>query len=150
MKSVVELTVTVPRERLAALFADPENATKWMDDVERYEPISGAPGMPGSTYRLVPKRGNMVFVATVVSRELPNEVRLNLEASSVDVAVTGTFVALSPEQTRLVSEEVFRFKGLFNKAFGFVAQAAVRNAHRRHIEAFKRFAEDHGDSGRPG
>jgi hypothetical protein len=35
MRSVVELDINVPQERLAKLFADPENNTKWMDDVER-------------------------------------------------------------------------------------------------------------------
>jgi hypothetical protein len=143
MRSVVELEVDVPQERLAALFADPDNSTRWMDDLERYEPMSGEPGMPGSTYRLVPKTGKMVFVATVISRKLPNEVRLNLDASSVAVSVTGTFVALSSDRTRLVSEEVFSFKGPFHKLFGLVAQRAIRNAHRRHMEAFKRFAEQH-------
>jgi uncharacterized protein YndB with AHSA1/START domain len=141
MKNVIELDINLPRERVAALFADPRNTTKWMDDVERYEPISGEPGMPGSTYRLVPKTGKMVFVATVISRQLPDEARLTLDASSVAVSVTGTFVAVSPDRTRLVSEEVFSFKGLFNKLFGFVAQSSIRNAHRRHMEAFKRFAE---------
>jgi hypothetical protein len=143
MKNVIELDINLPQERVAALFADPRNTTKWMDDVERYEPISGEPGMPGSTYRLVPKTGKMVFVATVISRTLPNEARLTLDASSVSVSVTGTFVAVSPDRTRLVSEEVFSFKGLFNKLFGFVAQGSIRNAHRRHMEAFKRFAEQH-------
>jgi hypothetical protein len=51
------------------------------------------------------------------------------------------FVALSSERTRLISEEVFRFKGLFNKVFGFLAQRSIKKAHRRHMEAFKRFAE---------
>ena len=143
MKSVVELAINAPQAKLADLFADPENNTKWMDDIERYEPISGTAGMPGSKYRLVPKTGNTIFVATVVARDLPNELTLILDASNVVVSVTDKFVALSSEKTKLISEEVFSFKGLFNKVFGFLAQRTIRNAHRRHMEAFKRFAEDH-------
>ncbi len=141
MKSVIELEINVPQAKLAELFADPENNTKWMDDIERYEPISGTPGMPGSTYRLVPKTGNMVFIATVITRNLPNESGLILEASNVVVSVKDEFVALSSEKTKLISEEVFSFKGLFNKIFGFLTQRTIKNAHRRHMEAFKRFAE---------
>jgi hypothetical protein len=144
MKSIVELDIQVPQERLATLFADPENNMKWMDDLDRYEPVSGQPGLPGSKYRLVPKKGKMVFVATVLSRDLPNESRLSLDASNVAVSITGRFVALSPEKTRLISEEVFSFKGLVSKFFGFFAQGAIRKAHRRHMEAFKRFAEQRG------
>ena len=141
MKSVVELEIDVPRDKVVELFTDPENSTKWMDDLERYEPISGDPGIPGSTYRLVPKKGNMIFVATVIARELPNKLRLRLDNSNITVFVKGTFVALSPQKTRLTSEEVFRFKGVFQKIFGFLASSSIKKVHRRHIEAFKRFAE---------
>lgn len=141
MRSVIELEIDVPQARLAKLFADPENNPKWMDELERYEPISGEPGMPGSTYRLVPKKGNMIFVATVIARNLPTEVRLRLNASTVTVSVKDTFVALSPGTTRLISEEEFRFKGLLNRVYGFLAARSIKNAHRRHMEAFKRFAE---------
>ena len=101
--------------------------------------------MPGSTFRLVPKKGDMVFLATVISRTLPDEVRLNLDASSVDVSVTGTFVALSPGSTRLVSEEVFAFKGA-HKLFAFAAEGHIKTAHRRHMDAFKQFAEQHASA----
>ena len=141
VKSIVELDIHSPRQKVAALFADPENNIEWMDDLDRYEPVSGQPGMPGSKYRLVPKKGKMVFVATVIARDLPDESRLSLDASNVTVSVTGRFVALSPERTHLISEEVFSFKGPVARFFGFFAQAAIRKAHRRHMEAFKRFAE---------
>jgi|SRR5947208_3617425 len=144
MKSVVELDINVPQARLADLFANAENSPRWMDDLDRYEAISGEPGMPGSKYRLVPKKGAMVFMATVIARDLPVQARVNLDAPNVAVSVTGTFEALSPSTTRLVSEEVFRFKGPVNKLFGLIAQRAIRAAHRRHMEAFKRFAERRG------
>jgi hypothetical protein len=144
MKSVIELEIDVRQERLAALFADPQQNTRWMDDVDRVETISGQLGMEGSKYRLVPKKGKMVFVATVLARNLPTESHLSLEASNVTVSVKGTLVALSSDRTRLTSEEVFSFKKPINRVFGFLARGAIRNAHRRHMEAFKRFAEAHG------
>jgi hypothetical protein len=97
--------------------------------------------MPGSKYRLVPKKGSMVFVATVLARDLPNQARLSLASPTVDVSVTGTFKVLSPTKTLLVSQELFRFKGTISTIFGFLARFAIRKAHRRHMEAFKAFAE---------
>jgi hypothetical protein len=91
----------------------------------------------------VPKKGKMVFVATVLARDLPAESRLSLDASNVTVSVKGILVPLSSDRTRLTSEEVFRFKGPLNRIFGFLARGAIKNAHRRHMEAFKRFAETH-------
>jgi hypothetical protein len=99
MESVIELEIDVPQARLAALFTDPQQNTMWMDDVDRVETISGQLGMPGSKYRLVPKKGKMVFVATVLERNLPTESHLSLEASNVTVSVKATFVALSVDRT---------------------------------------------------
>jgi polyketide cyclase/dehydrase/lipid transport protein len=144
MKSVVELEIDVPQDTLAALFADPSNMTKWMDDLERYEPLSGEQGMPGSTYRMVPKEGTMVFVATVLSRDLPNEIRLRLDASNVVVSIRVTFSRITPDKTRFISEEEFTFKGLFGTIIGLFAGGSIRKAHRKHMDGFKRFAEQRG------
>lgn len=141
MKSTITVEINRPQAQVAELFSNPRHSTRWMHDVDRIEVVSGELGMPGSKYRLVPKKGNMVFVATVLSRDLPNQVRLSLDSSSVVVSVTGSFKVLSPTKTLLVSQEVFRFKGVVSTIFGFLARFAIRKAHRRHLEAFKAFAE---------
>ncbi|MGZ6143608.1 MAG: SRPBCC family protein [Myxococcales bacterium] len=147
MRSVYEGEIAVPKERLAALYSSPDNNAKWMDDLDRCEPISGDLGSVGSTYRFIPKPGGMAFVATVTVRNLPDEVGLILDSPGVRVSVNGKFVALSPTTTRFTSLEEFTFNGLFGRLFGFLATGAIRKAHRRHMEAFKRFAEQDHPSG---
>jgi hypothetical protein len=144
MRSVIELEIARPLENVAALLADTGNMTKWMDDLERVEPLNGELGMPGSTFRMVGKAGRPQsdFVVTVTGRMLPKTLRLKLQSPSVDVAIADTFTSLSARRTKLVSEEWFRFHGLFNTLFGFLAQSKIRKHHRRHMESFKRFAED--------
>ena len=83
----------------------------------------------------------MVFTARVVATDLPNESQLVLEAPNVVVQVKGTFAAMGPDKTKLISEEIFSFKSLFNKVFGLLARHAIRKAHRQHMESFKRFVE---------
>jgi hypothetical protein len=141
MKNVVQIDIDVPQAKLANLYADPRLNTKWMHDIERIEPISGQLGMPGSKYRLVPKKGDRVFVATVLARNLPSELRLSLEAKNIAISVKGLFVALSPSSTRLTHEQVFDFKGLFSSVGGFLARRSIRKAQARHMEAFKHYAE---------
>lgn len=143
MKSRVELDIRAPQAQLAGLFADPRNNPDWMHDIERIEPISGELGEKGSTYRMVPKRGSMVFVATVVQRALPTQLSLSLNGPSVSVAITDTFRKLSATTTRLISEEVFTFRSRLGKLLGFLSGPAIRRAHRRHMESFKQFAESH-------
>ena len=138
--------ISGPLEKVAELFADPSKSTAWMDDLERYEPLSGQQGMPGSTYRLIPRKGSMVFTATVLERKLPHELRLKLEAANVTVDVHSTLSTIATGQTRLVSEEEFEFKGLA-KIFSLFARPAIRKAHRHHMEAFKQFAERQLDIG---
>src|SRR5919201_1862272 len=87
-KSVVELEINRPQQEVAQLYADPRNSPMWMHDIARYESVSGEPGSPGSTYRLVPKQGDIVFLATVVARNLPDDLRLRLESPQADVEVT--------------------------------------------------------------
>ena len=141
MKDVVEVEITVPQQELAGLFADPRNSPKWMLDLERYEPVSGKEGMPGSMYRLVPKEGEMVFLATVVELNLPGELKLHLKASGVEVAITSTLIALSPTRTKLISEELFTFKGPDNATVSPSVKDAIHAAHSRHMEDFRIFAE---------
>lgn len=141
MRSVVELDINVRQEKLAELFTDPRRNPEWMDDLERIEPVSGDLGAPGSSYRLVPKNGRLTFVARVISRELPTAAALVLEAPNVSVSVTGRFIPLSKTTSRLVSEEIFKFKGVRWKLLELVAQKSIKGSHRKHMEAFKRFAE---------
>ena len=141
MRHVVRLNVGEPQERVAALYSDPRNNPKWMHDVDRCEPLSGEPGAIGSTYRLVPREGQLEFVGTVVSRRLPSEVKLLLDAPSLSVAVTATFEALPGDRTLLVSEQHYTFKGWDNKLRGFLARPAIASAHKRHMAAFRTFAE---------
>src|SRR5204863_7097929 len=105
MKSVVELEIHASRDRVAALFSDPRNTEKWMDDME-YEPLTGSQGEPGSTYHLG-QRDGMWFTATVLAKELPMEVRLRLDLPELEVAITDEFVALPSGHTKLISTEDF-------------------------------------------
>jgi uncharacterized protein YndB with AHSA1/START domain len=141
MRSVVDLEIAAPRERVAELYADPDNNPKWMEDLERNEPISGKLGEPGSRYRMVSKDSDMHFVVTVVSVRLPENVQLHLDWKQSTVDINVDFRQQDVGTTRFVSTEDFNFTGLLPRIFGRLATRAIKSAHRRHMEAFKRFAE---------
>jgi hypothetical protein len=141
MTSHVELDIAAPQARVAELFVDPRNNSRWMDDLDHIEPVSGELGEAGSSYRLVPKKGSMTFVATIVMRALPSEVRLLLRARRISMHATDRFIRVSDRRTRLISEEVFTFDGVVQKVIGFFARRSIAAAHTRHMESFKRFAE---------
>ena len=140
MKSTVIIDVDAPAKEVASLFADPSINVQWMHEIERYEPISGKVGMPGSVYRLIPKRGATSLTATVVKR-FPDQLFLSIEADNVTVEVHGTIKSLENGRTRLISKENFKFKGVWNKVYGTLSHPATHNVHRRNIKALKAFAE---------
>jgi len=141
VRSVVDIEIDAPRELVAELYSDASNNPKWMDDLERNEPISGVPGEPGSSYRMVSRDSDMHFVVTVVSVQLPENVRLHLEWKRSTVDINVDFIQLDTNLTRFVSTEDFRFSGFLPRLGGLLARSAIRAAHRRHMEGFKRFAE---------
>jgi uncharacterized protein YndB with AHSA1/START domain len=144
MRSVVDLEINAPREIVAELYSDPNNNPKWMDDLERNEPISGVLGEPGSKYRMVSKDSDMHFVVTVVSVYLPENVRLHLEWKQSTVDINVDFIQLDVGLTRFISTEDFAFTGFRARLLGLLGRRAIKSAHRRHMEGFKRFAERQG------
>jgi len=143
MKDIVTVEIDAPQAKVAKLFADPRNNPEWMEDLARYEPLGGRQGMPGSTYRLAQRNGQLTFTATVVARDLPREVRLALDSPSVAVAIRNTF-AKRGNSTRLTSTEEFRFKRWFGPVLGWFAKHSIHRAHAKQMQAFKRFAEGVG------
>ena len=141
MKSTVEVEIAAPLDEVSRLLADPRHSAEWMHDLARYELVSGEPGAVGSTYRLVPKDGKLIFLATVQERGPAGELRLHLHSPSVDVAITATLAAIAPDHTRLVSEEVFTFRGVLSLLV-LLAAGPIRASHRRHMEDFKKWVEE--------
>jgi hypothetical protein len=140
MKSIVEVDINLSKANVRRLFTDPANNPKWMDDLKKYEAISGDQGMPDSSYRLIPKKGNRVFTAFVIAQD-DHELKLKLDSHDTQIMITARLIDLSPSKTRLISEEVFTFKGLL-AVFGWLAKPAIHKAHRKHMIDFRDFAEN--------
>ena len=54
MKSVIELEINAPQDRVAELFDNPRMFPRWMDDVDRVEPLSNTSYLSlGADFRIV-------------------------------------------------------------------------------------------------
>lgn len=65
-----------------------------------------------------------------------------LEGSDADVDVKGRFRSLSPTRAESISEEVFTFKDGTDEAVSPSVKEDIQAAHRRHMEDFRRLAEN--------
>lgn len=142
MNYEVEIELELPRDRVAALFDDPENLPKWQRGLLSIEPLAGEPGTPGATSKLVFQMGKreMEMVETILVRDLPERFEAVYDAKNVHNVSRHRFEELGPDRTRWVAENEFRFSG-FMKVIGFLMKGAFPKQSLQYMTDFKAFAE---------
>jgi carbon monoxide dehydrogenase subunit G len=145
MQYTVSIDISLPREKVVALFDNPANLPKWMTGLQSFEHLSGTPGQAGAKSKLVFQMGSrrIEMIETITRRNLPREFSGTYEASGVFNSVTHRFESLDSKTTRYTSEQEFRFTG-FMKMIGFLLPRAFKKQTMKYLENFKRFAENEG------
>lgn len=146
MKYTVHVDLDLPRSRVIELFDSPDSLYKWLRGLQEFEPLSGVPGRVGAKSRFTIKSGgrDIEMIETITKRELPDEFCGTYDAKGCHNIVNNRFIELSPDQTRWESENVFEFQG-FMKVIGFLFKGSFPKQSLKHMEDFKRFAEDGTD-----
>jgi hypothetical protein len=136
------IDIDLPRERMVALFDDPDNLVKWQRGLQSFEHLSGEPGQPGATSRLVFQMGKrrLEMVETITRRELPDAFDGTYDAKGVHNIAENRFTELGPERTRWTARNVFEMKGPM-KLVGLLAPGTFRKQSMKYMEDFKAFAE---------
>ncbi|MFF5792633.1 SRPBCC family protein [Paeniglutamicibacter sp. NPDC012692] len=142
MEFTNEITVNVPRSRFIELFDDPENLKLWQTGLLSFEAVSGTPGEPGATSRLLYKqgRGTMEMVETVTRRELPDAFDGTYDAKGVHNICKNEFHDVDGTATRWVAHNTFEFSG-FMKIVGLLFGSMFPKQNLKTMNEFKSFAE---------
>lgn len=142
MKYEVEVTVDLPRERMIALFDDPENLPKWQTGLKSFEFLSGDLGKPGAKSKLVyDMNGRKVeMIETITARDLPDLFSGTYEAPGVWSHTENRFYEAGPQKTRWITSNEFKFKGLM-ALMGIFMRASFPKQTLREMNHFKQFAE---------
>lgn len=145
MKYTCEVTINLPRQRVTALFDDPDNLKKWQPGLQTFEPVSGEPGQPGAKSRLVYHQGGRTIemIETVTARNLPDEFSGAYEAKGVFNRITNRFYEDGPDKTRWVAQNEFDFSGVM-RLFAFFMRGAFPKQTQKDMNRFKAFAESAG------
>ena len=143
MKYQCEITVNLPRQRMIELFDSFENLKLWQEGLESIEHLSGEPGQPGATTRLVYDMGRrrMTMIETITARSMPDEFSGTYDAPGVHNIVRNRFYD-EGETTRWTMETEFQFRGLMRLMQLIMPESRFRKQTRSSMEAFKRFAEN--------
>lgn len=136
-----EITIAAPREKVVALFTDPAHFPDWQPDLICYELVSGRQAQTGTKAELTTRAGNRVtgMTETVENNNLPDELVVVYETHGVWNRNANRFFAESPDTTRWLSENEFRFTGA-RKALGLL-EGSFKKESMGVMERFKAFVE---------
>lgn len=142
MKYRCEIPIELPRDRVIALFDDPDNLPKWQPGLYSFEHLSGEVGQPGARSRLLfdQNRRRIEMIETITVRNLPDEFSGMYETKGVKNWVVNRFYEVGPRRTRWVSENEFRFCGLM-AIMGFFMRGTFPKQTQEFMSYFKEFAE---------
>lgn len=143
MKYTMEMDIDASVEAVAAIANQPSEWRNWLEGLKDFEHLSGTNGKAGALYRLVFITGKreMEFTAEIIQNELPELMRMTMEACNLVATTTTRLHAIDAKRTHYISEQDFAFKGLFNQMVGFVLQREFKAQTRRHLANFKRLVE---------
>lgn len=144
MQYTTEMTINQPRDKVIALFDDPDNLPKWQPGLQSFAHISGERGQPGAKSKLVYEMNGRVveMIETITHRNLPDEFSGTYDAAGVHNVVVNRFYDAGPGQTRWVIESDFQFTNLMMKAFGLLMPGSFTRETKTLMERFKAFAEN--------
>lgn len=143
MKYTTEIEINLPIRNVIELFDNPDNLKHWMQGLQSFEAISGTPGQPGAKSRLRFKMGNreMEMIETITKRNLPEEFTGTYEVKGVFNIVKNSFVPLSDNKTKYITENEFQFQGLMMKLMAWLMPGAFKKQSLKYQQDFKAFAE---------
>ena len=142
MKYEIEMRVALPRARMIELFENQENFPKWQPDPLEMKTVSGTPGKKGAVTEYVYRIGKrpVEMTETIVSSNLPYECSATYVNKSCWNIVENRFEEVSPTETRWHVKTEFKATG-FMRIMLALMPGAFRKETRKHMEAFKSFAE---------
>jgi hypothetical protein len=143
MHYTCETTINLPINRVIELFDNPDNLSKWQPGLQSFEHLTGEPGEPGATSKLLYKMGKRTIemIETVETRNLPHEFTGRYETPGVFNRNQNRFEAFDEHTTRWVSNMEFRFQSLTMKLMGWLSPGAFKKQTQKFMDLFKAFAE---------
>jgi hypothetical protein len=132
----------VPRDRAWRAFDNPANLRRWQPALVSYEPLSGTPGMPGATARLLYREaGHQIeLIETVSARRAPEEFHGSYESSHGRNTLLNRFVEIGADRSRWDLEAAFQFKGAA-KLMAPMLRGTIEKRIRADAERFKSLLE---------
>ena len=134
-------TIEAPRDRVVALFDDPNNLKAWQEGLVSFTHVSGEPGTPGATSEIVYQMGKrrLEMVETIELRDLPGRFVAVYEAKGVWNRNENVFDDDNGATVWTINSE-FRCSG-FLKVLAWLTPSMFSKQTRKMMRDFRTFVE---------
>lgn len=142
----MDINIDMPVDKVVELLNNPDNLYKWMDGLVSLEHLEGTPGRTGAKSKLKFKIGKreIGMIETIQISNLPEELNVEYHADGTQNRVIVSLEPLPGGKTKYITQQEFKFTGLFMKLMGFLMPGSFKKQSQKNLEAFKKFAEQHG------
>lgn len=144
MKFTCTVTINLPKEKVAKLFADPKYLKEYQEGFEKKELISGKHGQVGAISNLYykTKKNSMELKETILVNNLPHEFIGRYHHKFTDNTMKSTFISLDDNVTRYDAEIHYtEFRGVPVKIMKFLFPSFFKKQVDKWLTNFKIFAE---------
>ena len=143
LKYSEEIVINQNIDTVIVLFDNPYIMKEYMDGIESYEVLSGKLREVGTKAKIEVAMGDrkISMIEEIITKSLPEEMQVTYKAEGVFNIVTNRFLKVSENQTKVINEQEFQFKG-FMKIMGFLMPGAFKKQSRVYLVNFKDFVEN--------
>ena len=144
MKYSCSVDISLPKEKVAELWHDPNNLKEWQDGYKGMEQISGEPGAVGSKCKLMyaSKRGDFDLHETILINNLPDEFKGEYDHTHMVNTMHTKFTDNPDGSTHYESDFDYTIKkGFILKIIATLFPGMFKKQTQKWLNQFKNFAE---------
>ncbi|PKV51661.1 hypothetical protein ATE84_3752 [Aquimarina sp. MAR_2010_214] len=131
-------------DKVAELFANPDNLKEYQDGFIKKELISGEKGKVGAISKMFYKHGkhDMELIETITKNELPYSFEASYHHKHMDNTMKCNFISLGERKTKYEFEyEYTRINWIMPKLMAILFPSMYRKPAEKWLSQFKEFAE---------
>ncbi len=142
MKLKFETVIDADLDTVWAAFDNPDNMTRWQQNLESFRHVSGEPGQPGAVSQLVydEKGKKVVMTETISERRQPDFLAGTYDSPMGKVLIVNHFEAIDDDSTRWTAWCNFAFQG-FMKIMSLFVGGMIRKRTEGDMQRFKLMVE---------
>ncbi len=142
MKLKFETVIDASRDAVWAAFDNPENMTRWQQNLVSFNHISGEAGQPGAVSELTydEKGKKVVLRETIMERREPDFLARTYESQVAKTLIVNHFEAVDENSTRWTSWCNFHLQGSMRLMTLFVSRS-IRKRNEADMQRFRLMVE---------